>query len=70
LPLLFNFALGYIIRLVQENQEGFELNGTVWLVMCANINVMGENLNTIKEITKVLLNASKEVQRPYHSSGG
>ena len=60
-PLLFNFALEYVVRRVQVNQEGLKLNDTHQLLVYADyVNIVGRSMRTIMKYAEALVVASKE----------
>jgi hypothetical protein len=56
LPLIFNFALDYAIRKVQENLVQLKLNATHrLLVYTVNVTLLGNNIDIIKNAQKLEL---------------
>jgi hypothetical protein len=61
-PLFFNYASEYAIRKVQENQVGLKLNGAHQLLAYADdVNLLVDNIDTIKKNTETLIDAKMEV---------
>jgi hypothetical protein len=56
------FALEYAIGKVQENQVGLKLNGPHQpLAYADDVNLLGDNIDTLKKNTEALIDANKEV---------
>jgi hypothetical protein len=61
-PLLLKFDLEYVISKVKKNQVGLKLNGMHQLLVYADdLNLLGDNIDTIKKSTANLIDASKDV---------
>jgi hypothetical protein len=61
-PLLFNIALEYAIRKVQESREGLKLNGTHQLLVDAyDVTLLDDNRDIIKKNIETLIDVGKEV---------
>ena len=56
--MLFNFALDYVIRRVQEKLDGLKHQ---FLVYAEEVNILGGSVHTIKENAEALIVASKEI---------
>jgi hypothetical protein len=57
-----NFAVEYAVRKVRENQVGLKRNGTHQLLAYADdVNLLGDNIDTIRKNKETLIDASKEV---------
>ena len=57
----------YAIRRVQEHKIGLELNGKYQLLPNAHdVNMLGENLQTIRENTEIFIKASKDIGLQVH----
>ena len=62
MPLLFNFALEYAIRRVQDTNLELDMNGTHQVLAYADdVNLIGDDIRTIERNADVLLNACKDI---------
>jgi len=59
---LFNFALEYVIRMVQINQDAMKLNGTHHLLVYADdVNILVGSVHTVQDNAEALTVASNDI---------
>ena len=60
--LLSNFAVEYVIRRVQENRITLDMNGKYQLLVYADdVNMLGENFQTIRGNNEIFIKESKDI---------
>ena len=58
-PLLFNFALEYVVKKLEETREGLSLNGQIQMLSYADdIDIIGDNKETVEKNTEILIECS------------
>ena len=61
-PLLFNFALEYAIRKVQETNLGYDMNSSHQVLTYEdNVNLMGDDIRTIERRADMSLNSCSSI---------
>ena len=61
-PLIFNFELEYAIKKVQKARFGLDMNYTHQiLAYVGDVNLVGDDIRTIKRNANILLNACKNI---------
>jgi len=65
--LLVKFGLVCAIYKVQEDQEGFKLNGTSALIHIHQVNLLGESVHTTRQNREALLVTSREIGLGVHA---
>jgi len=55
-------TIDYALRRVQANHNGFKLNSTHQLLICADyLSILDRSVHTVKKNTEALVLASKEI---------
>ena len=61
-PLLFNFALEYVIMRIQVKRDGLKLNGSHQLLAYADdVSILTGSIHTLKKNAEALVAATREI---------
>lgn len=66
---MFNFAVEYPIRKVQESHGGLEMSDLNQVVVDADGTLLGLNIKTTKNKAEIILQVSKEIGLKFYCVG-